>query len=324
MIKLPFTLVAVALLFIAPAMPEEARAQDQYQMWQNQRDAHQRQMEQEHQRTMQQQQIQQQQEMYRQQQNNAVRPATQAAQPQRPPPRYYPRYGAVAWSDTTGAMGSAAKMASQTESINLALQRCGEPDCKIAVTAAHQCMAVAYGWDDKGGRSAYADVDLLLTRLEKRIMSTCNEKSKECELFLAQCSYDTTDPSSKDSERYWKEWKSLPFKASSYGAIVWGKNSSAYGVSSKQDSAQAAVDLAFKSCGKDCVLAQTYGDQCAVLTAGVKPNGSDHFQITVKKTQKQAESEGLAGCSTHAKSCKIVSSECSIADSVSGRTKQAQ
>lgn len=323
MIKLPFTLVAVALLFIAPAMPEEARAQDQYQMWQNQRDAHQRQMEQEHQRTMQQQQIQQQQEMYRQQQSGAARPSASQSPPP-PPPPLHSRYGAVAWSDTTGAMGSAAKMASQVEGINLALQRCGEPDCKIAVTAANQCMAVAYGWDDKGGRSAYADVDDSPSKLEKRIMSACKEKSNECELFLSQCSYKTVDPASRDRERYWKEWKSLPFKASSYGAIVWGKNSSAYGVSSKQDSAQAAVDLAFKSCGKDCVLAQTYGDQCAVLTAGVKPNGADHFQITVKKTQKQAESEGLAGCSTHAKSCKIVSSECSIADGVSGRTTQAQ
>lgn len=156
------------------------------------------------------------------------------------------------------------------------------------------------------GRS-YIHMGLTKKKAESSALAECRTEAKNCKVFLSECSL--AGEVGGDDAAYADKIRAM----TRYGAIAWGSAPNAYGIASGQKSEQSAADLAIKQCGaSDCVLAIKYENQCAVLSRGVKADGSDHVQVSSRATQKQAETEGLAGCAKHAKHCKILLLECSL------------
>ena len=315
-VKLSLMLVSGALVWANNGLIEGAKAQSGYwEQAQKQQEEQQRQQQWLNDQEMLRQQNE---EYYRQQQEAEARRQQERAEynrqhphgePYVPAPKQKPSsYGAVAWDLKKGYVGTASQQASKQVAIDKAMQRCGTANCKIQTWYANQCVAGGAGDTlSKQGIYWYTELDLTREKVEQKLLETCSKTAKNCKVFLSECSL--AGEVGGDDAAYADKIRAM----TRYGAIAWGSAPNAYGIASGQKSEQSAADLAIKQCGaSDCVLAIKYENQCAVLSRGVKADGSDHVQVSSRATQKQAETEGLAGCAKHAKHCKILLSECSL------------
>ena len=98
-------------------------------------------------------------------------------------------YGAVAWDKRAGLVGTSRKQASKQASIDIALQNCGS-SCEIATWYANQCMTITHGkltTSPYSGRS-YIHMGLTKKKAESSALSACRAESKNCKVFLSECS----------------------------------------------------------------------------------------------------------------------------------------
>lgn len=95
-------------------------------------------------------------------------------------------YGAIAYSETTGAFGSATGYPSYARAELAAVRRCGQLDCAAVVSVRNGCAALAvglgyaYGW----GRDASS------ASAESRAMSECSARATNCAIVSSICSYN--------------------------------------------------------------------------------------------------------------------------------------
>jgi serine/threonine-protein kinase len=91
-------------------------------------------------------------------------------------------YGAIAFSQASGAVGYSYDFDSRDDAEERALQECG-PRCEVVIWFKNACAALAVG-DDKGyGTGWAADRD----RAEEIAMMKCEENSDDCSVKQWAC-----------------------------------------------------------------------------------------------------------------------------------------
>jgi len=115
------------------------------------------------------------------------------------------------------------------------------------------------------------------------------------------CNNDTQQPASPK-----------PRWASRWGAVAIDNRTGDAGTITNQSSAHDANRIALQRCGsRGCEIQLTYHNQCAAIAWGTKV-----YNASTAATIEEASNRALLLCGKDANDCKIVYSECSLAERI--------
>lgn len=104
-----------------------------------------------------------------------------------PEPIWSDRWGAIAFDDTIGGVGTAIGMRSKRKAEKEALIACrkkGGSGCRIDLTYHNQCGVIA--WGDSAATTASAATK---EQASERALQTCSEHTEGCKIYYEDCSY---------------------------------------------------------------------------------------------------------------------------------------
>lgn len=95
-------------------------------------------------------------------------------------------YGAIAFSQSTGASGWSKNYDNKRSASRAALGYCADSanDCKVVYNFTNSCAALAAGPDGGYG----TDWDVKQRRAEKKAIAACNQYSSGCRIVVSACS----------------------------------------------------------------------------------------------------------------------------------------
>lgn len=93
------------------------------------------------------------------------------------------KFGAIAYSSSTGKTGNSWNYSRLSEAYNKALESCGQNDCEIAIWFRSACGALAVGnngcWEAHWGANR--------SDAERKAMNSCSQRCEECRIIASPC-----------------------------------------------------------------------------------------------------------------------------------------
>lgn len=93
------------------------------------------------------------------------------------------RFGAIAYSTSTGKSGSSWNFRLLGEAYNRALEECARDDCEIATWFKNACGALAVG--DNGCWEAHWGANR--SDAEAKALNSCNQRCERCRIISSPC-----------------------------------------------------------------------------------------------------------------------------------------
>lgn len=97
----------------------------------------------------------------------------------------YARFGAIAYSESTGRFGSSWQNSNRADAEELAISACNRPDCRSVVWFRNGCGALARA---RNGAVVYAWSGGSLADAKRRASNRCTAQWGSCKLICSVCS----------------------------------------------------------------------------------------------------------------------------------------
>jgi serine/threonine-protein kinase len=216
-------------------------------------------------------------------------------------------FGAIAYSSSTGAVGSSWNYGDAVGADNSARGYCGQPDCAVLSSLHDTCGALAVGngywyWNDHLSSKADAEIEAL---------KGCSDNTSGCAIKTSVCSngaaYVAVQQPSTDSPSTDSPTDSPPTTSAKFAAIAYSFSTTGVGSSWNYDDQSSAEASAMSFCGGgDCQIIVSVRDSCGALAVGYTYT-SWSYNIATKADAEQA---ALASCSASSSGCTIRASVC--------------